>query len=71
MIFDIQNLAWAAGYNILAIPAVVAGKVTLALAALLMALGPVSIVRNALRLSAGQPPAPRTLCRCPPTPSLG
>jgi P-type E1-E2 ATPase len=54
----LQNLAWAAGYNVLAIPAAVAGKVTPALAALLMALSSVSVVLNALRLSAKSPPRP-------------
>jgi heavy metal translocating P-type ATPase len=49
----VQNLAWAAGYNLLAVPAAMAGLVSPAWAALLMACSSLSVIVNALRLSTG------------------
>ena len=46
-----QNLAWAAGYNLLALPLAAAGLVTPWLAALGMALSSLAVTLNALRLS--------------------
>jgi len=46
-----QNLAWATGYNILAIPLAAAGLVTPWLAALGMALSSLVVTGNALRLT--------------------
>ena len=46
-----QNLAWAAGYNIIALPVAIAGLVTPWLAALGMALSSLLVVGNALRLA--------------------
>lgn len=51
--FMLQNLAWAAGYNLLAIPAAAAGYLSPAMAAALMGLSSVSVVLNALRLGHG------------------
>ena len=46
-----QNLAWAAGYNLLALPLAAAGMVTPWLAALGMALSSLLVTLNALRLA--------------------
>lgn len=46
-----QNVAWAIGYNLLAIPLAVAGLVTPWVAALGMALSSLAVTMNALRLS--------------------
>ena len=46
-----QNLAWAAGYNLLALPLAALGLVTPWLAALGMALSSLTVTLNALRLA--------------------
>ena len=46
-----QNLAWAIGYNLLALPLAATGKVTPWLAALGMALSSLAVTANALRLT--------------------
>jgi len=46
-----QNLAWALGYNLLAIPLAAAGQVTPWVAALGMALSSLIVTANALRLT--------------------
>src|SRR5690606_5964095 len=46
-----QNLAWAAGYNVIALPVAIAGLVSPWLAALGMALPSLLVVGNALRLT--------------------
>ncbi|HTL14261.1 MAG TPA: HAD-IC family P-type ATPase, partial [Thermomonas sp.] len=46
-----QNLAWAVGYNLLALPLAAAGVVTPWLAALGMALSSLAVTANALRLT--------------------
>ena len=48
-----QNLAWAAAYNLLALPLAAAGLVTPWLAALGMALSSLAVTVNALRLARG------------------
>jgi Cu2+-exporting ATPase len=57
-----QNLAWAAGYNLLALPLAAAGLVTPWLAALGMALSSLLVTLNALRLARAPAtgPAPAT-----------
>jgi Cu2+-exporting ATPase len=46
-----QNLGWAAGYNLLAVPLAAAGVLHPIVAALAMALSSVSVLANSLRLS--------------------
>ena len=46
-----QNLAWALGYNLLALPLAASGHVTPWLAALGMALSSLAVTANALRLT--------------------
>ena len=48
-----QNLAWAVGYNLLALPLAAAGMVTPWIAALGMALSSLLVTLNALRLARG------------------
>ena len=55
-----QNLAWAGGYNIIALPVAIAGLVTPWLAALGMALSSLLVVGNALRLTRTPPAKART-----------
>lgn len=55
-----QNLAWAAGYNLAALPLAAAGLVTPWLAALGMALSSLLVVGNALRLARGADVVVRT-----------
>lgn len=51
-----QNLAWAIGYNLLALPLAAAGLVTPWLAALGMAASSLTVTLNALRLTTTSPP---------------
>ena len=50
-----QNLGWAFGYNIAALPLAAAGLLSPLLAGLAMALSSVSVVANALRLRRFRP----------------
>jgi Cu2+-exporting ATPase len=50
-----QNLAWAFGYNLLALPLAAAGLVTPWLAALGMALSSLAVTANSLRLAKSTP----------------
>ena len=54
-----QNLAWALGYNLLALPVAAAGLVTPGLAALGMAASSLLVTGNALRLARDGQAAPR------------
>ncbi len=54
-----QNLAWALGYNLLALPLAVAGLVTPWLAVLGMAASSLAVTLNALRLARRRAPRPR------------
>ncbi len=54
-----QNLAWALGYNLLALPLAAMGLVTPWLAALGMAISSLTVTMNALRLASGQRQQPR------------
>jgi Cu2+-exporting ATPase len=47
-----QNMAWALGYNLIALPVAAAGWLTPWLAALGMSLSSLIVVTNALRLAA-------------------
>ena len=51
-----QNLMWALGYNLLALPLAATGNVTPWLAALGMALSSLAVTANALRLTRVPPP---------------
>lgn len=51
-----QNLAWAVGYNLLALPLAAAGLVTPWIAALGMAVSSLTVTLNALRLARVAPP---------------
>ena len=50
-----QNIGWALGYNLLALPLAAAGMVTPWLAALGMALSSLIVTANALRLTRALP----------------
>ncbi|UNK58404.1 cadmium-translocating P-type ATPase [Pseudoxanthomonas daejeonensis] len=64
-----QNLAWAAGYNLLALPLAAAGLVTPWLAALGMALSSLAVTLNALRLARPTKPSAHTLVPGAPLPA--
>lgn len=54
-----QNLVWALGYNLLALPVAAAGWLSPWLAALGMSLSSLLVVLNSLRLTLGNAPGPR------------
>ncbi len=60
-----QNLAWAIGYNVLALPLAAAGMVTPWLAALGMAASSLAVTLNALRLARLRPSAPAVAAPVP------
>ncbi|KAF1687124.1 ATPase P [Pseudoxanthomonas broegbernensis] len=65
-----QNLAWALGYNLLALPLAAAGWVTPWLAALGMALSSLAVTLNALRLARLAPePVPAAMPASAPVPA--
>ena len=51
-----QNLAWAVGYNLLALPLAATGQVTPWMAALAMVVSSLTVTLNALRLTRAGPP---------------
>ncbi|MBB1087850.1 cadmium-translocating P-type ATPase [Lysobacter sp. SG-8] len=67
-----QNLAWATGYNLLALPLAASGHVTPWMAALGMALSSLLVTLNALRLARSPrplaPPAATPAARATPSP---
>ena len=52
-----QNLAWALGYNLVALPLAAAGAVPPWAAAIGMSLSSLAVIGNALRLGRGRHPA--------------
>jgi len=62
-----QNLGWALGYNLIAIPAAAFGHVTPWLAGIGMSVSSLLVVLNALRLS-DYKPSPIAAVPAPPTP---
>ncbi|MFP4609890.1 MAG: heavy metal translocating P-type ATPase [Thiohalophilus sp.] len=58
-----QNIGWALGYNLLALPVAAAGLLTPWLAALGMSLSSLLVVLNALRLLRGEKPLPASARR--------
>ena len=53
-----ENLVWAAGYNLLALPAAAVGMVPPWLAAIGMSLSSLLVIGNALRLTHVRPASP-------------
>jgi Cu2+-exporting ATPase len=58
-----QNLAWAAGYNLVALPLAATGFIAPWMAAIGMSASSLLVVLNALRLS--RPPRSRAVDRAP------
>jgi Cu2+-exporting ATPase len=56
----LQNLIWAAGYNLLALPAAALGFVPPWLAAIGMSLSSLIVVANGLRAGTAPPPQPES-----------
>lgn len=65
-----QNLGWAFGFNLLAIPAAALGYLTPALAGAAMAMSSVLVVTNALRLKRWQPRSLQNVSNNVPAPTL-